>query len=76
MNEVENYELESGNVFMLFSNFFLLLLFINSLVFFFCYLFICELLFINNLSFFFFLLLELAPKPTVGTDSILDLFER
>ena len=56
--------------------FFLLLLFINSLVFFFfCYLFICELLFINNL-FFFFLLLELAPKPTVGTDSILDLFER
>ena len=76
MNEVENYELESGNVFMFFSNFFLLLLFINSLVFFFCYLFICELLFINNLSFFFFLLLELAPKPTVGTDSIMDLFER
>ena len=35
MDEVENYELESGNVFMLFSNLFLLLLFINSLVFFF-----------------------------------------
>ena len=34
MDEVENYELESGNVFMFFSNFFLLLLFINSLVFF------------------------------------------
>ena len=34
MNEVENYELESSNVFMFFSNFFLLLLFINSLVFF------------------------------------------
>ena len=34
MNEVENYELESGNMFMFFSNFFLLLLFINSLVFF------------------------------------------
>ena len=33
MDEVENYELESGNVFMLFSNLFLLLLFINSLVF-------------------------------------------
>ena len=50
MDEVENYELESGNVFMLFSNLFLLLLFINSLVFFFfCYLFICELLFIYNL---------------------------
>ena len=48
MNEVENYELESGNVFMFFSNFFLLLLFISSLVFF-CYLFICELLFIYNL---------------------------
>ena len=48
MDEVENYELESGNVFMFFSNFFLLLLFISSLVFF-CYLFICELLFIYNL---------------------------
>ena len=39
MDEVENYELELGNVFMFFSNFFfffffLLLLFINSLVFF------------------------------------------
>ena len=34
MDEVENYELESSNVFMFFSNFFfLLLLFINSLVF-------------------------------------------
>ena len=33
MDEVENYELESGNVFMFFSNLFLLLLFINSLVF-------------------------------------------
>ena len=33
MDEVENYEFESGNVFMFFSNLFLLLLFINSLVF-------------------------------------------
>ena len=33
MDEVENYELESGNVFIFFSNLFLLLLFINSLVF-------------------------------------------
>jgi len=33
MDEVENHELESGNVFMFFSNLFLLLLFINSLVF-------------------------------------------
>ena len=55
MDEMENYELESGNVFMFFSNFFLLLLFINSLVFFFffCYLFICELLFIYNFFCFF-----------------------
>ena len=52
MDEVENYELESSNVFMFFSNFFfLLLLFINSLVF--CYLFICKLLFIYNLFCFF-----------------------
>ena len=35
MDEVENYELELGNVFMFFFNFFMLLLFINSLVFFF-----------------------------------------
>ena len=33
MDEVENYELELGNVFIFFSNLFLLLLFINSLVF-------------------------------------------
>ena len=38
MDEVENYELESSNMFMFFSNFFLLLLFINSLVFFLIYL--------------------------------------
>ena len=69
MDEVENYELESSNMFMFFSNFFLLLLFINFLVFFFN-LFNCELLFIYNLL--FSPLLELAPKPIVGKDSILD----
>ena len=64
MNEVENYKLESGNVFMFFFNFFMLLLFINSLVFiFFCYLFIYELLFIYNLFCFFSPFLSLHQNP-------------
>ena len=70
MDEVENYELESGNVFMFFSNLFLLLLFINSLVFMLCCLFVSYYLY--TICFVFFPLLELAPKPTVGTDSVLD----
>ena len=50
--------------------FFLLLLFINSLVFFFfvIYLFVSYYLY----TICFYPLLELAPKPIVGKDSILD----
>ena len=73
MNEVENYELESGNVFMFFSNFFLLLLFINSLVFFFFVIYLFVSYYLYTICFVFFSpLLELAPKPIVGTDSVLD----
>ena len=70
MDEVENYELESSNVFMFFSNiFFQLLLFINSL-YFVIYLFVNYYLY--TICFVFFPLLELAPKPTVGIDFVLD----
>ena len=70
MDEVENYELESSNVFMFFSNiFFQLLLFINSL-YFVIYLFVNYYLY--TICFVFFPILELAPKPTVGIDFVLD----
>ena len=69
MDEVENYELESSNMFMFFSNFFSAFVIYKFSCFFFN-LFNCELLFIYNL--FFSPLLELAPKPIVGKDSILD----
>ena len=73
MNEVENYKLESGNVFMFFFNFFMLLLFINSLVFFFFFTYLFMSYYLYTICFvFFFPLFELAPKPTMGTDSVLD----
>ena len=65
MDEVENYELESGNVFMFFFNFFLLLLFINSLVFFFVtYLFVSYCLY--TICFVFFLPFRACTKTHCG----------
>ena len=52
MDEVENYELESGNVFMFFSNFFLLLLFINSLAFFLLFTYLWVIIYIQFVLFF------------------------
>ena len=60
MDEVKNFELESDNVFMFFSNFFffLFLLFINSLVFFF---FLVIYLFV---SYYLYTICFVPPPPT------------
>ena len=70
MDEVENYELESSNMFMFFSNFFSAFVIYKFSCFFFfvIYLFVSYYLY----TICFYPLLELAPKPIVGKDSILD----